>query len=111
MAQWLPPLDVPLPQAWQDRVGSRWHCVNDFSVLRQFGSLDIEITTLEELPGYLLWDNEQVLRVINDNETGMTVKIPVNAGRDLLELRMVMNDGREQLHCSGFIFERIGATS
>lgn len=111
MGQWLPPLDLPLPPAWQDRVGSRWNCINDFSVLRQFGPLVLELNTLEELPGYLLWDHEQLLRVIDDNEAGMTVKIPVNAGRDLLELRVIVEGGQERLHSSGFVFERIVASS
>lgn len=107
LGEWLPPLDTPLPKAWQDRVGSRWLCVNDSSVLRQIGPLTWEINALPEMPGYLMWDNDQLLRVIDDNEAGMTVKIPVNAGRDLVEWKIVMVGGQEQLHSGGFVFERI----
>ncbi len=107
LGEWLPPLDVPLPTAWQDRVGSRWLCVNDTSVLRQIGPLTWEINALPDMPGYLMWDNDQLLRVISDTEAGMTVKIPVNAGRDLVEWKIVMVGGQEQLHSGGFVFERI----
>jgi hypothetical protein len=41
-------------------------------------------------------DNTQLLRVVNDDEAGMTVKIPVLAGRDLAELRMTVEAGKEQ---------------
>lgn len=107
LGQWLPPLETPLPRAWQDRVGSRWRCLNDSSVLRRIGPLTWEINSLADMPGYLMWDNDQLLRVIDDNEAGMTVKIPVIAGRDLVEWKMVMVDGQEQLHSGGFVFERI----
>ncbi|WP_051237568.1 serine hydrolase domain-containing protein [Ottowia thiooxydans] len=107
LGEWLPPLDTPLPKAWQDRVGSKWICTNDTSVLREFGPLTWEINALSEMPGYLMWDHDQLLRVINDNEAGMTVKIPVNAGRDLVEWKIVIEGGKEQLQSGGFVFERM----
>ena len=53
------------------------------------------IGELAERPGYVMWNNAQLLRVINDDEAGMAVKIPVLAGRDLVELRMYKRDGQE----------------
>lgn len=107
--EWLAPLNTPLPPAWQARVGSRWICLNDSpeSVTRRFGPLMLQINTLAEMPGYLLWDNEQLLRVINDNEAGMTVKVPVNEGRDLSEWRMVIVNGQEELHTGTLVFQRL----
>lgn len=59
---------------------------------------------LAELPGYVLWDNAQLLRVIEAREAGMTVKIPGNAGRDLVELRMATVNGQEELHSGSLVY-------
>ena len=109
LGQWLPAADVPLPAAWKARLGSRWQCVNDApeSVTRQLGPMVWRIDELKELPGYVFFDNAQLMRVIDDNQTGMTVKIPVNAGRELIELNMVTVNGREALHCGTLVFERL----
>ncbi len=111
VGEWLPPLDTPLPAAWQRRVGSRWLCTNDApeSVDAQLGPRDGTIGELPALPGYVLWDNAQLLRVIDDREAGMTVKIPGNDGRDLVELRLekVTRNGKEQeaLHVGSLVFQ------
>lgn len=39
---------------------------------------------------------------------GMTVKVPINAGRDLAELAFRTVDGVEQLVRHGSVFRRIG---
>jgi len=55
----------------------------------------------------VLLDNGQVVPVIDDDQAGMTVQIPVIVGRDLMELNMVRSDGKEELHAGGMIFQRI----
>ena len=54
-----------------------------------------------------MWDNNQFERVIDDNEAGMTVKVPVTGGRDLLERRMVRVNGQEELHSGTMVFQRV----
>jgi len=110
IGEWLPPLDTPLPAAWQARLGSRWQRVNDLKdSLPGFKPWIWDIGELAELPGYVLLDNGQVVRVIDDDQAGMTVQIPVIVGRDLMELNMVRSDGKEELHAGGMIFQRIQA--
>ena len=46
---------------------------------------------------------------MNDDEAGMTVKVPGNDGRDLCELRMVTGTRGEEMHIGGLVFERVGA--
>ncbi len=107
--EWLAPRDTPLPPAWQARVGSRWVLVNDSpeSVTRRFGPWIWQINVLAEMPGYLMWDHDQLLRAIDDNEAGMTITVPVNNGRDLLEWRIVMVNGQEELHSGTMVFQRV----
>jgi hypothetical protein len=109
VGEWLPVLDTPLPAAWQARRRSRWLSVNDdpASVEARLGPRIWLIDELAEMPGYVLWDNAQLLRVIDDNEAGMTIKVPVNAGRELVELRMVMVNGQEEMHCGTLVFQRM----
>lgn len=109
VGEWLPPLATPLPAAWQARVGSRWLSVNDSpdSVEARLGPRIWNINALAEMPGYILWDNAQLLRLIDDNEAGMTVKVPVNAGRELVELQMVRANGQEEMHCGTLVFLRM----
>ena len=109
VGEWLPALDAPLPPAWQARRRSRWLSVNDdpASVEVRLGPRIWLIDELAEMPGYVLWDNAQLLRVIDDNEAGMTIKVPVNAGRELVELRMVMVNGQEEMHSGTLVFQRM----
>jgi hypothetical protein len=71
------------------------------------------IDELKELPGYVLWSNKQLLRVVDDGTAGMTIKAPGFAGRDLVELRMVpvpdpANPQRpsEELRIGSMVFRR-----
>ena len=110
MGEWLPPLGMPLPAAWRARVGSQWLYVSDSPdslVSRLLPPMIWRIDELAELPGYVLLDNEQLLRVVNDHEAGMTVKVPGNDGRDLAELQMVSMAGRDEMHIGGLVFRRI----
>jgi CubicO group peptidase (beta-lactamase class C family) len=106
--EWLPDAPAPLPTAWQNRLGSNWLDINDDpeSFEGKLAPRTGVIGQLAERPGYVLWNNAQLLRVIDDNQAGMTVKIPVVAGRDLVELNMVMEGGEEYLHIGTMVFRR-----
>ncbi|HUH77854.1 MAG TPA: hypothetical protein VLZ53_10855, partial [Devosia sp.] len=107
--EWLAP--IAMPQAWRDRVGGQWLCINQSpdSVEGRMGKAILRISELKELPGYLWLNNEQLLRSLNDDEASMSVQVPLNNGRDLVELRLVTTDGKEALHSGSLVFERITA--
>ena len=108
MAQWLPEARAPLSAAWRSRLNSRWKGENDDPDSYE-GKLEPRtgvIGELAERPGYVMWDNAQLLRVINDDEAGVTVEIPALAGRDLVELRMVKEGIEEKLHVGALQFRR-----
>ncbi len=111
MGEWLPPLQTPLPAAWKMRVGTQWRYVGDAPdslVSRLLSPMIWQLGELEDMPGYVLLDNEQLLRVVNDDEAGMTVKVPGNDGRDLAELRMVKGEVVDEMHIGNLVFERVG---
>jgi len=112
MGEWLAPKS-PLSAAWQARLGTQWRYVSDSPdslVSRLLPPVIWPIDALPELPGYILFDNEQLLSVVSDNEAGMAVKVPGNDGRDLLELRMVTVNGQEEMHVGGnLVFQRAAA--
>ena len=108
MAQWLPEARAPLSAAWRSRLNSRWKGENDDPDSYE-GKLEPRtgvIGELAERPGYVMWDHAQLLRVINDDEAGVTVEIPALAGRDLVELRMVKEGIEEKLHVGALQFRR-----
>uniref|UniRef100_UPI000D4A4BBE serine hydrolase domain-containing protein n=1 Tax=unclassified Variovorax TaxID=663243 RepID=UPI000D4A4BBE len=116
IGEWLPPLDTPLPPAWKERVGSRWLRVNDLNdatpqlpvrAHERPAQWIWDLGELPELPGYILSDNGQLVRVIDDDQGGMTVQIPSSAGRDLMELNMVRVDGHDELHSGALVFRRM----
>jgi hypothetical protein len=111
VGQWLPPVSTPLTAAWRARVGSRWLSTNDDpqSVEAQLGPRIWTVDELAEMPGYILWDNAQLLSIVDDDQTGMNLKIPVNAGRELVELRMAMAGGIEEMHCGTLVFHRMAS--
>jgi len=114
IGEWLPPLGTPLPDAWKARLGSRWLRVNDLNdTITQPTQRKVpwvfEIDQLAELPGYVLANSSQLVRVIDDNQAGMTIQIPSAAGRDLFELNMVMVNGDEELHTGVLVFQRTDA--
>lgn len=114
IGEWLPPLSTPLPDAWKARLGSRWLRVNDLNdSITQATQRKVpwifEIDQLAELPGYVLANTAQLVRVIDDNQAGMTIQIPSAAGRDLFELDMVMVNGKEELHTGVLVFQRMDA--
>lgn len=112
LGEWLAPLAAPLPAAWQARVGSPWRYVGDAPdsiVSRVLPPMIWRIDELAELPGYVFLDGDQLLRVLSDNEAGMSVQVPGNDGRDLLEIRMVMVQGQEEMHVGNLVFQRVAA--
>ena len=109
VAEWLAPLAQPLPPAWKARLGSAWRCTNESpdSVASQLHPVLGRIDELPDLPGYILWNNEQMLRVLDDQGARMTIKVPLYGGRDLIELRVVMVNGHEEVHSGGQVYEAI----
>jgi CubicO group peptidase (beta-lactamase class C family) len=113
LGQQLQPTATPLPAAWQARVGTTWELANespDSAVLRN-GPARAVLGVLPELPGYLMWADSELLRPLDDTRAGMTVKVPVNDGRDLTELVLRTVDGLEQIGSNGSIFSRVGSTA
>jgi CubicO group peptidase (beta-lactamase class C family) len=113
LGQQLQPTATPLPAAWQARVGTTWELANespDSAVLRN-GPARAVLGVLPELPGYLMWADSELLRPLDDTRAGMTVKVPVNDGRDLTELVLRTVDGLEQIGSNGSIFRRVGSTA
>jgi hypothetical protein len=112
LGEWLPPLDAPLPAAWRARLGTHWLYVSDSpdSVNSRLGPATIAtVDELAELPGYLLYSNTQLMSIVDDTTTGMTVKVPGEVGRDLLELRIVVVNGREEMHTGTLVFQKLAA--
>lgn len=116
IGEWLPPLDTPLPPAWLARLGTRWKRVNDLNdsltpIPERAHLLPEEmiwgIGELPDLPGYVLLDDGQITRVVDDQQATMAVQVPVNAGRDLMELNFVAVDGEEELHSGVLIFRQM----
>jgi hypothetical protein len=101
----------PLPVAWAARVGTRWSVIDEDarSLNIPDGKWIVTVRELTELPGYVLWNESQLLRPTSDTEAVMTVKVPLNAGRDLTDLRVVAQGGRERIHGDGWVLERVGA--
>jgi hypothetical protein len=109
LGQQLPPLDAPLSAAWQARVGVHWQLDNE-SPESAIWTADPEqsyvIGTLPELPGYLMWRDGQLLRPLSDTRAGMTVRVPVNNGRDLDELVIETRNAKETLRVGGWRLSR-----
>lgn len=93
VGQQLAPL-AALDSAWQQRVGTQWTLTNDSPnavPIAALGNPPAFFTTLAELPGYVLYGNEdlryQLFVPLSDTLGGMSVKVPGNFGRDLYEIR------------------------
>lgn len=85
---------APLDNAWQQRLGTQWRLTNDLPTAVPVvidGNEPAFLTTLSELPGYVLYDNKdlhyQLFVPLADDRGGMSVKVPGNFGRDLYEIR------------------------
>lgn len=85
---------APLDNAWQQRIGTQWSVTNESPTsvpLVLDGNVPALLTTLTELPGYVLFGNNdlryQLFVPLADDRGGMSVKVPGNFGRDLYEIR------------------------
>ena len=107
MGQQMPVLADDLSAAWRARIGTAWQLANEAADSVTALNLDtyrFKLGVLPDLPGYLLWDNDELVRPLDDSRAGMTVKVPVNAGRDLGELVFVTANGTESLLRHGSVF-------
>ena len=88
LGQRLLPRTEPLPASWAALLGSRWRIVNESSAssLTALGLPTARLSALPELSGYLMWDDAQFLIPDGDTRARMCVQVPLNAGRDLVEL-------------------------
>lgn len=93
VGQQMTPL-AALDSAWQQRVGTQWTLTNDSPSavpIVVLGNPPGFFATLNELPGYVLYGNEdlryQLFVPLSDTLGGMSVKVPGNFGRDLYEIR------------------------
>ena len=109
LGQQMPAADSPLPPAWRALVGSAWQVVNEHpqSVWASEVLTPITLTEHPELPGYLFWDERQFLKPLGDHHAGMTVQVPLNAGRDLVELVLEHRDGTQWLRTGGWLLRRL----
>lgn len=108
MGQQMAPSNTALSAAWRARIGTTWELINEASdsVNLSLGPYLCKLGVLPDLPGYMLWDDAQLVRPLDDTRAGMTVKVPINAGRDLAELEFAAVGGVEQLVRHGSVFRR-----
>jgi CubicO group peptidase (beta-lactamase class C family) len=110
IGQQMPPAPGPLPAAWSERLGTTWRVVSEGTQSIPV-ALEMGISTLQELPelpGYLFWDDSQFLLPLSADRAGMTVQVPLNAGRDLVELVVAVRDKQEWLQAGGWVYVRQG---
>lgn len=108
MAQQMPAAAAPLPSQWKARVGSTWLLSNEApeSIPLAFGVGTASLRELPELPGYLFWDDSQFLLPLTGDRAGMTVQVPLNDGRDLVELVVETRDQQEWMRAAGWVYKR-----
>jgi hypothetical protein len=90
--------------------GGSWQVANEpaDSIPLAMGAGTATLQELPDLPGYLFWDDSQFLLPLAPERAGMTVQVPLNAGRDLVELVVATRDQREWLHAAGWVYRRLG---
>lgn len=105
VGQRLTPLP-PLSAAWQARLGTRWEPTNESpeSVALALGGGIATLDELAELPGYVMWSDGQLLRPDGDDRARMTIQVPVNHGRDLVELEFSTVDGQPQMRSGSSLY-------
>ncbi len=102
---------APLDSAWQQRVGTQWRVTNDSPTAVPIvidGNEPAILTTLPELPGYVLYGNNdlryQLFVPLADDRGGMSVKVPGNFGRDLYEIRFASANNATTLTLGSSIY-------
>lgn len=99
----------PLGAVWKARIGTHWRATNTSrhaqAYIRTGGDLTATLTTLTELPGYVLIANPgddgdiqyQLVVPLSSARAGMSVKLPVFLGRDLYEAVFSTVDGTARM--------------
>lgn len=113
IGQQLAPL-APLDNAWQQRLGTQWTLTNDSPTAVPIVILGNEpafLTTLTELPGYVLYGNTdlryQLFVPLADDRGGMSVKVSGNFGRDLYEIRFASAGSGTTLTLGSSIYTKL----
>lgn len=108
VGQQMPPAPAPLSPAWTARLGSTWHVANEApdSIPLATGAGTATLQELPDLPGYLFWDDSQFLLPLSSDRAAMTVQVPMNAGRDLVELVVSTREQEECVHAAGWVYRR-----
>lgn len=110
LGQQMPPAPAPLPPEWAARLPSTWQVTNEThdSIPLAMGSGIATLQELPDLPGYLFWDDGQFLLPLSSDRAGMTVQVPQNAGRDLVELVVTAGANEpERMHAAGWTYRRL----
>ncbi|WP_244173658.1 serine hydrolase domain-containing protein [Caballeronia temeraria] len=104
---------APLDSAWQQRLGTQWTLTNDSPTAVPIvidGNEPAYLTTLSELPGYVLYGNTdlryQLFVPLADDRGGMSVKVPGNFGRDLYEIRFASASSGATLTLGSSIYDK-----
>jgi CubicO group peptidase (beta-lactamase class C family) len=105
---------APLDNAWQQRLGTQWQVTNDSPTAVPIvidGNEPALLTALSELPGYVLYGNNdlryQLFVPLADDRGGMSVKVPGNFGRDLYELRFPSANNATMLTLGSSIYVKV----
>jgi CubicO group peptidase (beta-lactamase class C family) len=103
----LPALD----NAWQARLGTQWKVTNESptsTTLVLDGNMPATVSALSELPGYVLFGNNdlryQLFVPLADDRGGMSVKVPGNFGRDLYEIRFASSNSAATLTLGSSVY-------
>ncbi|MBV7430047.1 MULTISPECIES: serine hydrolase [unclassified Acidovorax] len=110
VGQQMPRAAAALPAQWISRLDSTWLLANEASesIPLALGVGAAALRELPELPGYLFWDDSQFLLPLSPDRAGMAVQVPLNDGRDLVELVVETRDKEEWMHAAGWAYRRQG---
>lgn len=114
IGQQMPPAPAPLPAEWVQLLDSRWGLAEEdpSSTAVMNGIVPAYLRELPELPGYLFWDDSELQQFLlpeSGQRAGMTVKVPVNHGRDLMELVLQTRGSEQWLDVGGSLYRPLPA--
>lgn len=110
LGQQMPAAPAPLQAPWVERLGSVWALAEEdpSSTALMNGIVPARLHELPELPGYVFWDNpdglRQFLLPLSAERAGPTVQVPVNNGRDLMELVFETREGESWVRAGGSLY-------
>ncbi len=116
LGQQMVPAPAPLPAEWEARLGSVWVLAEEdpSSTALMNGDIPVRLQELPELPGYVFWDNpdglRQFLLPLSADRAGPTVQVPVNNGRDLMELVFETRQGESWVRAGGSLYRPLRAS-